>query len=355
MTDKLSVIGSGCASLSLAKEVALHKLATPCLYTDKSFQDRPNHIWGFWEMPWLSDAKDKAHHKWTNWQIITDQMTVHHRSDKHPYHALQAQTWLSYCHQASGAEEVIGQLSSLPDTPYFDSRPLAPHQGIFYQHFVGQHIQLETDSFDSQTAILMDFRCDQSQGLHFIYLLPFSAREALVESTFFSEAPHDDAVYIGHIQTYLATHHAITSYEVTATESGVIPMADLRDRKAPSSAIGARGGALRPSSGYAFSFIQKQVAMLIEHYKNTGNWQAQSPLSARDLWMDKVFLAVLHQRPELSVEIFLKLAKALTGDEFAQFMSGIASYRTLVKMMMAMPKVPFIKAALSRKTYQRGL
>ena len=32
----------------------------------------------------------------------------------------------------------------------------------------------------------MDFDVSQEQGLHFMYVLPFSANEALVESTYFS-------------------------------------------------------------------------------------------------------------------------------------------------------------------------
>ena len=31
----------------------------------------------------------------------------------------------------------------------------------------------------------MDFRVDQSKGMHFVYLLPYSETEALVRSTIF--------------------------------------------------------------------------------------------------------------------------------------------------------------------------
>ena len=36
-----------------------------------------------------------------------------------------------------------------------------------------KQIEME-EKFDDSTAILMDFRCDQSKGIHFIYFLPFS-------------------------------------------------------------------------------------------------------------------------------------------------------------------------------------
>ena len=54
------------------------------------------------------------------------------------------------------------------------------------QHFVGWEVKAAAGAFDPTTAILMDFRCDQTQGMHFIYCLPFSDQEALIESTLFS-------------------------------------------------------------------------------------------------------------------------------------------------------------------------
>ena len=44
------------------------------------------------------------------------------------------------------------------------------------QHFQGYVVETKEDVFDDATAILMDFRCDQSRGIHFIYLLPFSKK-----------------------------------------------------------------------------------------------------------------------------------------------------------------------------------
>ena len=64
-----------------------------------------------------------------------------------------------------------------------------------------------------------------------------------------------------------------------------------------------------------------------------------------DVSMDKIFLAVLDSRPELAPNLFVKLAKSLNGDEFALFLSGEASITTWVKVIAAMPKIPFILEA----------
>ena len=43
----------------------------------------------------------------------------------------------------------------------------------------------------------MDFRCNQSRGLHFIYVIPFSKKKALIESTLFSKNVEDRKFYLG--------------------------------------------------------------------------------------------------------------------------------------------------------------
>ena len=79
----------------------------------------------------------------------------------------------------------IEQRSMIADEPSltFDSRPPRASRNAMLQHFLGQEIQVDKPVFDPSTAILMDFRVDQSKGMHFIYLLPYSPTEALVEST----------------------------------------------------------------------------------------------------------------------------------------------------------------------------
>lgn len=341
----LTIIGSGCAGLSLAKALGEKALGDITLVTDKSYQERAPHIWAFWHMPWLDEAAALSSHHWQKWRICNEAISIIHEAADHPYHMLASDRWLAHCHQQSGITETVQQLSDTPASAYFDSRPLPAPKGSLLQHFRGQHITTSTDAFDPTTAILMDFRCDQSQGLHFIYLLPSSARTALIESTFFTQSPHEDGVYETAIASYMAEHYDGISYQITATESGIIPLADCRDKEKPANAIGARGGAFRPSSGYAFSFIQKQVAQILADYQKNKSWQSRPSLSARDRWMDHVFLHVLKHHPQRAVDLFMRLAKALDGREFALFMSGEARLGTIAKIIFAMPKMPFITAA----------
>jgi len=193
---------------------------------------------------------------------------------------------------------------------------------------------------------LMDFRCDQSRGIHFIYVLPFSPYQALVESTMFSPKIEDTAFYETAIDDYLAAHCGVTEKIILRREQGAIPMGIIIDDQDHSLAIGGRGGAIRPSSGYAFGFIQKQIDGLIKKLKEGQIPQDLSPHAPLDLWMDRIFLTVIRHNPTLAPRLFHAMAKALTGDEMASFMSGDADHALRLKVIIAMPKWPFLKAVL---------
>ena len=60
--------------------------------------------------------------------------------------------------------------------------------------------------------------------------------------------------------------------------------------------------------------------------------------------MDGLFLRVIRHHPELAPQIFTAMADRLTGDEFALFLSGEAGARLWTKLVLAMPKWPFICA-----------
>ena len=64
-----------------------------------------------------------------------------------------------------------------------------------------------------------------------------------------------------------------------------------------------------------------------------------------DLWMDELFVTVLRNWPGVAAELFLRMARELSGDEFALFLSGEANWRLRAKVVLSMPKWVFFKAA----------
>ena len=350
----VKVIGAGCAGLSLAARAADlpgHKLS---LLSPKQ-DDADDHIWGFWAMEWLQPATSAARKRWDKWQIISNDQQVLHHSAQHPYCAIHRHRWLQDCHEKAeaGGVEFRYNLSARASVEQIfaeqtivgqilDSRPPPVPNGTMLQHFVGWEVRAAAGAFDPTTAILMDFRCDQTQGMHFIYCLPFSDQEALIESTLFSPELAPTDFYEAAIISYLKSICDLSVFKINRRESGVIPLGMLGRHDPGLVGIGANGGAIRPSSGYAFSFIQKQIDHAVSNATAGEPLTVGVPHSAFELWMDRIFLAVLRRHPELAPHIFTAMAAALNGDEFACFLSGQAGVKIWAKVIMAMPKMPFL-------------
>ena len=113
----------------------------------------------------------------------------------------------------------------------------------------------------------MDFRCDQSRGI-ILFIYSFSKRKALVESTMFSKTVENKEFYSAEISKYLKKYFNLVKFTKSDHEKGVIPMHYISSASKKYN-IGTRGGAVRPSSGYAFTFIQKQAFQIISQLKKT--------------------------------------------------------------------------------------
>ena len=347
----IAVLGAGCAALSLAARsdaFSSHQFTI----VDPETHLSDDHIWGFWAMPWLDHVTSVTRKTWHNWRIISPDLLLDLSSETHPYCALSRHEWLSHCHQRAkdAGVSIVHSLDHINPEQILDSRPPKSPPGALLQHFLGYEITSNHDVFNPDTAILMDFRCDQSRGVHFIYYLPFTQRRALVESTLFSPSLAPEDFYDKAIKHYLANHLECTDYAVKRRERGVIPMAILKQRDPDLTGIGANGGAIRPSSGYAFTFIQKQIDQILRGAKPRKPLRVKRPHTRFELMMDQIFLDVIRRKPSLAPAIFTSLARYLNGDEFACFLSGEASMKIWLKVIFAMPKLPFLLSLLPQIT-----
>lgn len=152
----------------------------------------------------------------------------------------------------------------------FDSRfspsefqaELARHHS-FQQHFLGWEIETEADVFDPQLPTFMDFRLSQQNGVSFCYVLPFSERHALVE---YVQLLRAHVAYRPELKRYIETVLGIDQYQILAKESGVSPLTDWgfpRQMGPHTMSIGTRGGRVKPSSGYAFTRIQRDSEAIV--------------------------------------------------------------------------------------------
>jgi len=221
------------------------------------------------------------------------------------------------------------------------------------QVFVGQVVRTQHPIFDPDRATLMDFRLGQGRGPHFMYVLPNEAREALVEDTYF--LPTDAGGVLDHeaaIAEWLDRAGA-GPFEVLRREQGVLPMsaAPPADTGSPRIVrLGIAGGAAKGSTGYAFAFLQRHAEVLANVLRARDpapRWpMVRSPLAS---FFDSVFLRFatdcLPDHPERVGEALVGLFDRADVAVVARFLGERAGPSDLLRVMAAMPTVPFVRAA----------
>lgn len=196
------------------------------------------------------------------------------------------------------------------------------------QHFRGRVVRSTEPVFEVDTATLMDFDVVQAYGIHFVYVLPFDAHTALVESTFFTERLLPDAVYEEAIETWLAQRRPGVVFQTVSHESGVIPMTTEPFDAWPSPRIvriGTAGGHVKPSSGYAFLAVQRFVRefapRVVAALRTGGCAEPPAPRSPRTTALDTIFLSYLRSRPERAPATFYRLFERVPPAVLARFLS----------------------------------
>ncbi len=130
---------------------------------------------------------------------------------------------------------------------------------VLQQHFIGWHIKTSQPVFDADKPVFMDFSIPQKGNTRFMYVLPFSETEAIVEYTLFSKDLLPEKEYEEAIQEYLENLNT-GSYEIVGTERGAIPMTCYpfwKNNTKNILNIGTAGGWTKASTGYTFKNSDK--------------------------------------------------------------------------------------------------
>lgn len=223
----------------------------------------------------------------------------------------------------------------------------------FVQRFLGRVVETEKPIFDPDRATLMDFRVSQERGPHFVYVLPRSPREALVEDTYFATAPIAEADHVASVDAWLAEHRA-GAVRVVREERGALPMTTATPRAHPSPrvrSIGVSGGAAKPSTGYAFAFIQREVesiARVLEENDLREVPRFGPTRSSASSFLDGVLLEWMSRAPGEAARVFVDLFERAPIESVARFLSEAAGPIDHARVMAAMPTGPFVRIARER-------
>ena len=239
--------------------------------------------------------------------------------------------------------EVVGTRSQVSARWVFDSRAPEKSTGGLLQSFVGYEVTSDEPMFDPDEIQLMDFRVPQDEGTQFVYVLPSSPTRALVEFTRFGDARLDEHRARQESESYVAQH--LGGGELREIERGVIPMnsAHRTDDARSVIPLGARAGAVKPSTGYAVQFMVSHARAIC-----AGGRIRRVPVQrpARMLFYDSLLLDILARKPELGRPIFRQLFATRRMADVFQFLSEKSSLWDEAAMFMKLPIPPFVSAAL---------
>lgn len=239
----------------------------------------------------------------------------------------------------------------------FDSRPdhgsdrltTAALEVDWLQDFLGWRVRCEQPVFDAGTVTLMRF--EPSLGdVRFLYLLPFSAREALVESTAFAPRPVPDSEHEDLLRRHLVTALAGSAYEVLERERGRVPMTTRRSpvRRAGARVvpIGTAAGMVKPSTGYSFESVQRWSRQVAADLAAGRPFLAPAPRGRGTLAMDRMFLAFLRRHPERMPAVFVQMFATVAPATLVRFLSDRGSLRDAMAVALALPMLPMLGEAL---------
>ncbi|RYV51325.1 lycopene cyclase family protein [Pengzhenrongella frigida] len=222
--------------------------------------------------------------------------------------------------------------------------------------FTGRRIETETDTFDLAPT-LMDFRTPQGPDLAFVYVLPTSARVALVEHTrFTASAAHPTGVDETALDLYLRDALGLGAHRVLSVERGTIPLATHRPRPPGRRVvpIGTPAGMVKASTGYGYARIQRHSAALASSLAAHGHPFDVPTSPARFRTLDRVLLETIHRDPARVVDAFVRLFAANPGDRVLKFLDEDSTLKDELATIRTLPPAPFLRTMATLATGRAG-
>ena len=208
------------------------------------------------------------------------------------------------------------------------------------QAFVGHEIDVPKDTFSSDQATIMSFK-DNSEEVEFTYILPFSSKKALIETTVFSKNPNLNSIARKHKELL----KVYKDYKILRSEKAIIPMAIVKDETENATLrIGTNVGMVRPSSGYSMRRIASWILNINIVKLNEANHKYYQYKQDKFLnWLDSIFLKVIYFYPDQGPYLFMQLFSRVNMPSLIRFLSDKPSILDLIKVLWSMPKILMIK------------
>ena len=343
------IIGGGCAGLSLAYELEINdKLKEKTLAIIETRQEyKRDKTWSFWKV-FNHNFEDCIKKSWKEFSIKTSSDSKIINCGNFPYQSIDSGLFYKKINERLAKNKNIEFFKNIKEIDksnsfIFNSVPSVPNnKSNLWQHFHGVEIETKENFFNEKIVNLMDFDCDQRNNVHFFYILPFSKKKAMIETTWLSKEDESLKDYEFQMKNYI-NQLGLKDYKINFSEEGTIPLFHPENKKEKNKInIGTAGGMTRLSTGYTFLNIQehsKYIRMNIENIQNTKKYD----IGKKYEFLDKVFLRVLEKHAEKMPRIFSNMFN-VSSDKVIKFLSNKSSILEDLNIISKMPKWIFIKA-----------
>jgi len=344
------IIGGGCAGLSLAYELEIfEKLKNKTLAIIEPREEyKRDKTWSFWKV-FNHNFEDCVKKSWNNFTINSPSQTKYIECKATPYQTIDSGIFY---------KKIISKLKLNKNIYFFKNiNEISQDNSIIFnsvnetkdnnsnlwQHFCGVEIETRNDFFDDEIFNLMDFACDQRNRVHFFYTLPFTKKNALIETTWISELTNKSLNdYEEQIDNYLSNHLNLRQCTINFKEKGAIPLFRQKNiKKKNVIQIGSAGGMTRLSTGYTFLNIQEQSKYIRENIENIKRAKLFEINKKYD-FLDKIFLKVLKNNSTEMGNVFYKMFES-SPSSVINFLSNKSNLYEDISIISKMPKWIFIK------------
>jgi lycopene beta-cyclase len=371
------IAGAGAAGLSLVTRLmASGKFDDKkILLIDRGPKTVNDRTWCFWEKE-NSFFEEIIHRKWNRLYFHSNHFSADLDMQPYQYKMIRGIDFYNWCFAKINAkknidirygEVFIDKEQTASTKIYLDKEEIITGNALVFnsihsariskknnldllQHFKGWIIETKDPVFDSGSATLMDFRVSQDNGTTFVYVMPLSTHQALVEYTLFTEAILPLEQYESALRKYISQYLKINEYRIVEEEFGIIPMTNAQFPFYQNGIynIGTAGGQTKASTGYTFQFIQKQTSRIVDFLSAGQSLHQLKPAPARFNFYDSVLLQLLSKRTIEGSDIFSRLFKRNKASAIFKFLDNETSLPEELRLISTLQISPFFKAALKQ-------
>ncbi|MDG2252116.1 MAG: lycopene cyclase family protein [Methylophilaceae bacterium] len=367
------VIGAGLSSLMFLSRYIHNNKNQSILLIEKNKKRNINQTFCIWQGPDLIDIKKlynlRARHVWNKIRVSYGDENVDKDIAPYSYECFDGnETLTNLLNQCKGkitfrrgldvkkiknhkdSVEIITSKGSIKTKYVIDSRNKISKKQYAYapnlhQAFIGNEIIVEKEKFNPDLLTLMKFSRNK-KDIEFTYILPFSKKKALVETTLFAKNPSLNNIQKIHNQS-LIKHSKFRSIK---KESGILPMILGRNyidnNIIP---IGLSAGMARPSTGYSMMRIAQWINSIENHKIESDNIKRFEFRPNKLLeWFDSIFLTVCYFWPQKAPILFMRLFSNADIKSIIRFMSDAPTIRDIIFIILSMPKKLMIHGLIKK-------